>query len=57
MLERFLLGKYFQESKENVDLALRTYVRSIYKQQNAARVGILCDILEALVEISALPAK
>ncbi|PVD23184.1 hypothetical protein C0Q70_16447 [Pomacea canaliculata] len=46
-----------EESKENVDLALRTYVRSIYKQQNAARVGILCDILEALVEISALPAK
>ncbi|KAK7495937.1 hypothetical protein BaRGS_00012927 [Batillaria attramentaria] len=46
-----------EESKENLDVFLRAYVQYIYKQSNAARIGILCNILENLVENNAIPPK
>jgi hypothetical protein len=48
---------FFQEAKENVEIALKAFVDHIYKNHSEGRVNVLCGILEALVENNIIPAK
>ena len=46
-----------QESKDSVDIALKAFVDHIYRAKSEGRIGVLCDILESLVESNTIPAK
>ena len=46
-----------QESKDNVEIALKAFVDRIYKARSEGQIGVLCDVLECLVETNTIPAK